>query len=227
MNTAEITAEILRRAEVAAKLFRWSEAHYSGFVRGVREAITLPNRAQLSRNSTDYGFDIDELVGPTMETDLSGFALARIGRFEAFKAVRSWFQETREPTEEAMLSQTRFWFLSGNCNFEIDEAECEYIADFPLADITAERPAADWIEVLRMDHHERLSEGGEGYVDLVVEKHYDPYFIADRGEGCAPGVFDGYHRIGAALAVGATTCAVVYASRGRDLKPSAPVSGPR
>lgn len=99
--------------------------------------------------------------------ELSGFALARIGRFEAFKAVRSWFEETREPTDETMLAQTMFWYLSGNCNFEIDEAECEYIADFPITDLTVERPAADWIEVLKVDHHERLSEGGEGYVDLV------------------------------------------------------------
>ena len=191
MNATEITAEILRRAEVVSKLFGWSEAHHAGFVRGVHEAMALPNRAQLSRNSADYGFDIDELGGPAMETELSGFALARIGRFEAFKAVRSWFEETREPTDETVLAQTMFWYLSGNCNFEIDEAECEYIADFPITDLTVERPAADWIEVLKVDHHERLSEGGEGYVDLVVEKHYDPYFIADRGEGCAPGVFDG------------------------------------
>nr|WP_250807406.1 hypothetical protein [Neorhizobium tomejilense] len=227
MNVNEIKAEILRRGEIAAKLFGWSEAHHAGFVRGVNEAISHPNRANLSRDSIDYGFDIDEFVGPEMETELSGFALAGIGRFEAFKAVRSWFQDTRWPSEETMLAQTKFWYLSYNCNFDVDDAECEYISDFPLAEITAERPAADWIEVLKTDHQERLSEGNEGYVDLVVEKHYDPYFIADRGEGLAPGVFDGYHRIGAALAVGATTCAVVYASKARDLRLAAPAPAPR
>lgn len=227
MNAQEITAEIERRGHLAAKMFNWSSAHLAGFLRGVHEAMAVPDKANISVHSTSYGFDISEDSFSGMETESSGFKLAQIGRYEAFKAVRSWHQPIKTPDDETMTSQTKFWYLSGSCDFEADEIACEYIDDFPLTEFLDERPAADWIKVLTDDHKDRLEEGHEGYVDLVVERHEDPYFIADRGEGRAPGIFDGYHRIGAALAVGEKTCRVIYASRKPEpvRKPIAPRFG--
>ena len=224
MDGNSLRADIIRRGEVAAHLFGWSEAHVAGFAQGVNEALAIPDKTAIAVHSEAYGFNIYDYCGPDMERTLSPFALARIGRFEGFKAVRSWHLEPKEPSAEAMKSQMKFWYLSGSCNFEIDDAECEYIPDFPLSDIISERPAASWIETLKIDHFERLSEGGEGYVDLIVERHRDPCFLADRGDGLAPGIFDGFHRIGASLAVGEQTCAVVYARR---LEPKLATQGPR
>ena len=222
MNENQIEAEILRRGEIASQLFGWSSAHLAGFKRGVSEAMAVADKSSISIYSKDYGFDIDDIVSPSMETLLSGFMLASIGRYEAFKAVRSWHVDSNVPSEEGMISEAKFNYLSSNCNFDIDSISCEYVADFPLNDILGDRPASDWIRVLVDDHQSRLAEGYEGYTDLVLEKHESPYYIADRGEGLAPGVFDGFHRIGAALAVGDTNCAVVYVSSGP--KPKAGIS---
>lgn len=179
--------------------------------------MKIKDKSSISVHASSYDFDDESVYNPLMETTLSGFSLYRIGRYDAFKAVRAWHEEIEAPSDEEMIRQMKFWYLSGSCNFEVEDAVCEYRSDFPLSELYAERAADDWVKVLKDDHYERLSEGTEGYADLILERHTDPYFIAERGEGKSPGVFDGYHRIGAAIAVGSKTCAVVYASRRPEL----------
>ncbi len=214
MNIHELRTELLRRAKIASDLFDWSDAHLTGFARGLDEALQLGDKTTISLDSKDYGFRVERIYGPDMETTtLSNAMLEKLGRYDAFQAVRSWHKEIKEPSQESMLAQAKFWYLSSECDFDIDETACEFCPDFPLSEMLRSRPASSWIEVLKVDHQARLNEGTEGYADLVLQKHLQPYFIADRGEGRAPGIFDGYHRIGAALAVGSKTCTAIYAFR--------------
>jgi hypothetical protein len=188
-------AVIERRLSLAAALLGWTPPRVAAFREGYAQGgAGAVDRARRHRHGHDDGFD-EAALAPAL-VDALGYADG-VSAAEAAALPAVAFHSPEE-----ILSEADAWAGNGDGDFEVDEAEWAHSAADGLASFLPVMGREEWVAWFVDEHRMAIEAGRPGYGDLLLQDIREPVVYVAYGDGRAD-VWDGYHRLGAAMAKGA------------------------
>jgi len=184
------------RLAIAAAHLGWGPVRVSAFRAGL--AATEPDRERLYRHDPDA--DHDEAGLPVALVDSLGYRDGAAAREAAA------MPPSDLPGADALLlmEAASHYAENGDGDFEPDEADWSCEATSPLDPFLAVMSREEWVAWFLDEHRAAVEAGRPGYADLILQDIRDPVIYVAYPDGRVD-VWDGWHRIGAAMLKGAGT----------------------
>lgn len=181
------------RLSLASKYLKWTPIRISAFRAGFSDArAACIDRERLHQHDGGlHGF---------RESELTRELIASLGYRDGVRAVDSLAcSPASYRGDQALLRQiAAAWSANGNGDFDIDTASW---TDTPAADL--ERflrimPREQWVAWFVAEHVAALRDGRDGYGDLLMQDVREHVVYVEYDEDKLD-IWDGWHRIGAAM----------------------------
>jgi hypothetical protein len=195
-NGLDAQAVLELRLGIAAERLGWGAVRIAAFREGF--AAADPDRARLHRHDPDCGH---------REGDLDPGALDSLGYREGAAAREASLAPPSDlPGADGLvlLEQAEFWAGNGDGDFEPDEADWTCGAAGDLGRFLSVMAREEWISWFLDEHAQAVEAGRPGYAHLLLQDIRDPVVYAAYPDGRVD-IWDGYHRVGAAMLKGAGT----------------------
>ena len=185
------------RLSLAAAHLKWTPVRIAAFRDGFTAArADRINRRRLNLHDGDlHGF---------RETELNRELLVSLGYRDGARAAESLgYRPESYGGDQAVLRQIAVaWSANGNNDFDIETASWSDTVSADLQGFLQIMPRDQWISWFGAEHEGALEEGREGYGDLLMQDAHEHVVYVEYGEDRLD-IWDGWHRIGAALLRGA------------------------
>ena len=188
---------LARRLDLAKETLGWGETRAAGFRAGLAEGRAgKPDHLRAGRHDPDsHGF-VEPGLDP-VELDALGY---RDGLDAAESLTRDTVDYSRDP--DGMMREVEFWSRNGDKGFDIDDADWTSTTADDLSLFLAVMDRDAWISWFVEEHRAAVADGRPGYGDLLLQDIHAPVIYVAYRDGRID-VWDGFHRIGAAMLKGA------------------------
>ncbi|MFG6080323.1 hypothetical protein ACEUZ9_000873 [Paracoccus litorisediminis] len=197
-----IREEVIRRGEIAAHLFDWSEERLQAFrAETSQRPISFGSQPEWLLPE-EFGLCEEEVLSPGPERRMDRKMRAAFGRRDAAQALASWSEAEPAPLTGEDLIRFAEAYLD-NADRDVmaaGEVHMDVINPQDVEGLYTEGA----VSFIRDEHHAKIAEGDSGYANLVLERMRMPCVVI-RYDGGDLQIADGWHRFAAACAVGAQT----------------------
>lgn len=185
------------RLRLAVNRLKWSPARIVAFRAGYADA--LQGRADQARMQRHDGVNDGYLEHSLTPADRD--SLGYRDGVEAVAALSLAVADySRDPNELQEIAW--YWADNGDNDFDIDEATWSSTTAEDLSIFLRVMSREKWIEWFVEEHVAAIADGRPGYADLLIQDIHEAIVYISYEDGRID-VWDGWHRIGAAMLKGA------------------------
>lgn len=191
------TSVLEHRLRLATNHLKWSPERIAAFRAGYADALKgKVDHFRIQRHDGDsYGYKENSLT--PAECDSLGY---RDGVQTAEARALDAADYSRDPNELHQI--VWYWADNGDNDFEIDAATWSSTTAEDLSIFLRVMSRPEWIEWFVGEHVAAIADGRPGYADLLIQDIHEAIIYIAYEDGRID-VWDGWHRIGAAMLKGA------------------------
>lgn len=187
---------IEHRLMLAGKYLKWSSVRIAAF----RAGFTASCAGRVDRKRRDRH---DGKCNSFLETSLSQPLLDSLGYRDGVRAAesRAVCAEAYRGDQGVLRQIAGYWAANGNNDFDLEEAIWSDSATEDLAVFLKIMDRQQWIAWFVAEHENAIECGRDGYGDLLLQDINEHVVYVEYPTSID--VWDGWHRIGAAMMKGA------------------------